>query len=110
MTKNTPAPDMPDGGSANSQVDDIHVTQSSFAPDDLPDAEDPASDSARSPGPEPVLVERLTALEAEVAEMAARVRLLEKHKGNGRGLSQWSIALLCFVLLAMTWRLFFGAH
>lgn len=48
---------------------------------------------------------RLSALESALVEVQARVRLLEKQNASPRAMVYWFLALLFFVLLAVSWQL-----
>ncbi len=91
----------------------IRVTQTSL--DSIaPPTDHPTSGDTLLSGPSPQdelhdeMVDRLGSLEAELTELSARVRLLEKQSATQQGSVRWAIALLFFVLLAVSWQLVSG--
>lgn len=97
------------------ETESIHDTQTSLevvSSEPRPPASR-ASDSADTllsgPTPEDELHaevgKRLSALEAALVEMQARVRLLEKQNSSPRPMIYWFAALLFFALLAVSWQL-----
>lgn len=97
------------------EAESIHDTQTSLP---LPSSEPrpPASETSvnadtllSGPTPEDELHaevgRRLSALENALVEVQARVRLLEKQNASPRPMVYWFLALLFFVLLAVSWQL-----
>ena len=97
----------------------IRITQTSL--DSVPPKsrdseprENPTSADTLLSGPSPEdelhseMHDRLDCLEAELTELSARVRLLEKQTSAQQGSIRWAIALLFFVLLAVSWQLVSG--
>jgi hypothetical protein len=97
----------------------IHITQTSLdsvAPKsrDSRPTDNPTSADTLLSGPSPQdemhseMHDRLGSLEAGMTELSARVRLLEKQTATQQGGVRWMIALLFFVLLAVSWQLVSG--
>ena len=107
-------PRTPTTPQAREIADSIHDTQTSLEtvsshPAPLPQISDSADTLLCGPSPEEELHaevgKRLNALEAALVEMQARVRLLEKQNASPRTLMHGFLALLFFVLLAVSWQL-----
>ena len=94
------------------EADSIHDTQTSLSSEPNPSAPDvsTAADTLLS-GPSPEdelhveLHKRLSALEAAQVEIQARLRLLEKQNASPKPMVYWFLALLFFVVLAVSWQL-----
>ena len=103
----------PTAPEAREALESIHDTQTSFDAQSTPPSPPRISDSADTllsgPSPEDELHaevhKRLNALEAALVEVQARVRLLEKQNSAPRPMIHWLLALLFFVVLAVSWQL-----
>src|SRR5688572_7041205 len=97
------------------EAESIHDTQTSLpvlSSDPRPPAPEPSAGAdtlLSGPTPEDELHaevgKRLSALESALVEVQARVRLLEKQNASPRPMVYWFLALLFFVLLAVSWQL-----
>ncbi|HEY6722514.1 MAG TPA: hypothetical protein VI197_00745 [Polyangiaceae bacterium] len=97
------------------EAESIHDTQTSLPlPSSAPRSpapETPADADTLLSGPAPEdelhaeVGKRLSALEGALVEMQARVRLLEKQNAAPNPMVYWFLALLFFVVLAVSWRL-----
>lgn len=56
------------------------------------------------------LTERLDDIEGQLTKLSARVRLLEKAEPASKNSLRWLMALLFFLLLAVSWQLSMGAR
>jgi hypothetical protein len=102
------------------QAESIHDTQTSLplvSSDERPPVpESSASADTLLSGPSPEdelhaeLGKRLSALEGALVEVQARVRLLEKQAGAPKPMVYWFLALLFFVVLAVSWQLISGTR
>jgi len=98
---------------AREALESIHDTQTSFEAQSShpgpPEVSESADTLLSGPSPEDELHaevhKRLSALEAALVEVQARVRLLEKQNAAPRPLIHWLLALLFFVVLALSWQL-----
>ena len=111
--------DQPPTAPARREAESIHDTQTSLEslpPDETlaPEVSESADTLLSGPSPEDELHaevgRRLSALEGALVEVQARVRLLEKQNASPRPMFYWFLALLFFVVLAVSWRLMVAAH
>lgn len=97
------------------EAESIHDTQTSLplpSSDARPTAPATPADAdtlLSGPSPEDELHaevgRRLSALEGALVEVQARVRLLEKQSASPRPMIYWFLAVLFFVVLAVSWQL-----